>query len=42
MFLVTPATLLRWHRRMVATRWTYARRTGRPPVAKERRALIFR
>jgi len=34
--------LLRWHRRMVAKRWTYARRPGRPPIAKERRALIVR
>jgi len=42
MFLVTPATLLRWHRWMVAKRWTYARRPGRPPIAKERRALIVR
>ncbi len=41
-FLVTPATLLRWHRWMVAKRWTYARRPGRPPIAKERRALIVR
>ncbi len=41
-FLVTPATLLRWHRWMVAKRWTYARRPGRPPIAKARRALIVR
>jgi transposase InsO family protein len=41
-FLITPATLLRWHRWMVAKRWTYARRPGRPPIAKERRALIVR
>jgi putative transposase len=41
-FLVTPATLLRWHRLTVARRWTYARRPGRPPIAKERRALIIR
>ena len=42
MFLVTPATLLRWHRSMVAKRWTYARRPGRPPIAEEHRALIVR
>jgi hypothetical protein len=41
-FLVTPATLLRWHRWRVAKRWTYAGRPGRPPIAKQRRALIVR
>jgi hypothetical protein len=41
-FLVTPATLLRWHRWMVAKHWTYARRPGRPAIGKERRALILR
>jgi putative transposase len=35
-FLVTPETLLRWHRRIVACRWTYPhRRPGRAPVDQE-------
>src|SRR5262245_31165009 len=29
-FLITPATLLRWHRRLVAKRWTFTRRQGAP------------
>jgi putative transposase len=29
-FIVTPATFLRWHRRLVAKRWTSTRPLGRP------------
>jgi putative transposase len=38
--LVTPATILRWHRRLVAKKWTYPHRTGRPPMDPEIAALI--
>jgi hypothetical protein len=41
-FLVTPTTLLRWHRHMVARRWTYAARNGRPPIGSEIRELVLR
>jgi putative transposase len=40
--LVTPGTVLRWHRRLVARRWTYPQRTGRPPVSAEIAVLIQR
>ena len=43
-FLVTPQTLLRWHRQLVKRRWTYRkeRKPGRPPVRPEIVALIVR
>jgi len=41
--LVKPATLLRWHRQLIARRWTYAqRRPGRPPLERSLRELILR
>jgi transposase InsO family protein len=42
-FFVTPETLLRWHRRIVARRWMYShRRPGRPPIERAVRELILR
>ena len=41
-FIVMPATLLQWHRRLVASRWTYARPVGRPPMRREIRDLVLR
>jgi putative transposase len=38
--LVTPETLLRWHRRLIRWRWTYPRREGRPPVDARLALLI--
>jgi len=42
-FFVTPATLLRWHRELVARRWTYPhRRPGRPGTPVAVRELVLR
>ena len=40
--LVTPGTVLRWHRRLVTRKWTYPHQMGRPPVSAEISALIAR
>jgi Integrase core domain len=40
--LVTPGTLLAWHRRLLARKWTYPSRPGRPAVGQEIRALVLR
>jgi hypothetical protein len=30
--VVTPGTILRWYRCLVAKQWTYSHRLGHPPV----------
>jgi hypothetical protein len=40
---VTPATLLRWHRQLIARHWSYPPAiTGRPPIARQIRDLVLR
>jgi hypothetical protein len=42
---MTPATLLAWHRRLIARKWHYRmrrRRPGRPPTASAVKALVLR
>ncbi len=40
--LVTPDTLLAWHRKLIAQKWTYARTgPGRPRIAQKITDLVF-
>lgn len=40
--MITPGTVLRWHRRLITRKWAYSRRRGRPSVSAEIVTLIDR
>jgi putative transposase len=40
--IVTPGTLLAWHRRLIKNKWTCPNASGRPPVPEEVRELVRR
>ena len=40
--IVTPGTLLAWHRRLIKHKWTSPNTIGRPPIPDETRELVQR
>ena len=40
--IITPTTLLAWHRHLISRKWTYPNQPGRPPVSNEPRNLVLR
>jgi hypothetical protein len=40
--IATPDTLLRWHRQLIARKWTYGRKSGQRDVLREIRRLVMR
>ncbi|MHC4851868.1 MAG: integrase core domain-containing protein [Planctomycetota bacterium] len=41
--IVTPDTIMRWHKRLIAAKWTYpSKRVGRPGIMRQIRKLIVR
>jgi transposase len=44
LLLITPATVLRWHRELVRRKWTFRHRRsgGRPPLSPGPQALVLR
>ena len=40
--IVTPETILAWHRKLIAQKWTFPRKgVGRPPTGKEVERLVL-
>ncbi|MER6762805.1 MULTISPECIES: helix-turn-helix domain-containing protein [Amycolatopsis] len=39
--IVTPGTLLAWHRHLVAWKWRHSNRSGRPPISAQVREIVL-